>query len=576
MKHTIIFLILLASFMMVTIARADENITMTLYFCGSTMNKKMWDEDESPFDPPETIETLYHQQIANLYPFKDIIKGADGIVDKDHWEDSFEVAYKKLLPMIAYSIVKQQPFTLNLVGFSRGAVSTMYMAHIIMDKDDEYYLGDVIKKINILAFDPVPGYIYLNSKYFNLPDNVSFLGFYARDERSSLFAPVLPSPPKDNDDNSDIKMFTVPGSHETMVGNFRENGHGENIFDIGNDYLKDLTHLPRILKIVATEIMGSSEWGHVRFEKDTANYRNLDWYDWDGWWGDDDNNNIDTLQEKFEGELEAIYDYDGYSKMRKHSFVLGSGFESYSSNKCWFRVTPLINVTNRPRCIYFYGKSKYTSGKKIADYEHSIKDSASPAVKLNTKSDTENYDIWQLILTKGTLDVDYDLVDYKEDNCAYVSNGPALGTCTDDISIDDCTKNADCGEGDVCSMNQENLDNDDSGDVCDTCTDTDGDEFGNPGFAANECPLDNCPDSDLGETIMISGCDSGVENWLFDGVSDGGCTVSDKINICKEENTRNHGKFVRCVAHLTNSWIKEGLITDEEKDAIQSCAGQSN
>src|SRR5438552_17785334 len=31
------------------------------------------------------------------------------------------------------------------------------------------------------------------------------------------------------------------------------------------------------------------------------------------------------------------------------------------------------------------------------------------------------------------------------------------------------------------------------GDVCDPCTDTDGDGFGNPGFPANTCPVDNCP-----------------------------------------------------------------------------------
>ena len=31
------------------------------------------------------------------------------------------------------------------------------------------------------------------------------------------------------------------------------------------------------------------------------------------------------------------------------------------------------------------------------------------------------------------------------------------------------------------------------GDVCDGCTDTDGDGFGNPGFPANTCLDDNCP-----------------------------------------------------------------------------------
>ena len=31
------------------------------------------------------------------------------------------------------------------------------------------------------------------------------------------------------------------------------------------------------------------------------------------------------------------------------------------------------------------------------------------------------------------------------------------------------------------------------GDACDTCTDTDLDGFGDPGFAANTCAEDNCP-----------------------------------------------------------------------------------
>jgi hypothetical protein len=44
-------------------------------------------------------------------------------------------------------------------------------------------------------------------------------------------------------------------------------------------------------------------------------------------------------------------------------------------------------------------------------------------------------------------------------------------------------------------MRQEDTDNDGSGDLCDECTDTDGDGYGNPGFIANICPEDNCPDT---------------------------------------------------------------------------------
>jgi sugar lactone lactonase YvrE len=42
---------------------------------------------------------------------------------------------------------------------------------------------------------------------------------------------------------------------------------------------------------------------------------------------------------------------------------------------------------------------------------------------------------------------------------------------------------------------QEDADLDGAGDACDGCTDTDGDGFGDPGFAVNSCPEDNCPET---------------------------------------------------------------------------------
>ena len=43
------------------------------------------------------------------------------------------------------------------------------------------------------------------------------------------------------------------------------------------------------------------------------------------------------------------------------------------------------------------------------------------------------------------------------------------------------------------NVDQDDFDSDGVGDVCDDCTDWDGDGFGDPGFPASTCPPDNCP-----------------------------------------------------------------------------------
>jgi len=45
----------------------------------------------------------------------------------------------------------------------------------------------------------------------------------------------------------------------------------------------------------------------------------------------------------------------------------------------------------------------------------------------------------------------------------------------------------------IYNPSQADADSDGFGDVCDSCTDTDRDGYGNPGFPANTCALDNCP-----------------------------------------------------------------------------------
>lgn len=66
--------------------------------------------------------------------------------------------------------------------------------------------------------------------------------------------------------------------------------------------------------------------------------------------------------------------------------------------------------------------------------------------------------------------------------------------------------------------------------------------------------------------IIIDGCNSGILDQEV-----GGSSMMDLINECAE-NANNHGSFVSCVAHLTNEWKAEGLITGDEKEAIMDCA----
>ena len=78
------------------------------------------------------------------------------------------------------------------------------------------------------------------------------------------------------------------------------------------------------------------------------------------------------------------------------------------------------------------------------------------------------------------------------------------------------------------------------------------------------------PHSDFSPTVVIDGCDSGVPNTFFTT----GCTISDLVAKCSV-GAKNHGKFASCVAHLGNDLLTAGIITDAQKDAIQSCAGRA-
>jgi hypothetical protein len=77
----------------------------------------------------------------------------------------------------------------------------------------------------------------------------------------------------------------------------------------------------------------------------------------------------------------------------------------------------------------------------------------------------------------GCGDADGDGVEDAADNCVAVPNGPAAGTCVSGLVGAACRVSNDCVSGNViglCSVNQEDLDQDGAGDACDPDQDGDG------------------------------------------------------------------------------------------------------
>ena len=105
------------------------------------------------------------------------------------------------------------------------------------------------------------------------------------------------------------------------------------------------------------------------------------------------------------------------------------------------------------------------------------------------------------------LDPDNDIVASGCDNCAAVANS-----------------------------DQANADSDAFGDACDTCTDTDGDGFGTPGFPANTCPTDNCPLVSNPSQADADGDGAGDECDVCalgdDGLDADGDTIPNACDMC--------------------------------------------
>jgi len=108
------------------------------------------------------------------------------------------------------------PTQVNLVGWSRGGVSCHMLANAML-YDNE--LSSV--PVNILAIDPVAGTNDLKDNQTKLGSNVKeYVGLYARDERSTNFACIIPDTAKD----TQVHIYPIAGRHTTLIGNRAADG----------------------------------------------------------------------------------------------------------------------------------------------------------------------------------------------------------------------------------------------------------------------------------------------------------------------------------------------------------------
>jgi hypothetical protein len=103
------------------------------------------------------------------------------------------------------------PLTINMVGWSRGAITCFMIAHALFEQPRTSSIG-----VNIFAFDPVPGPgNFDDPNKVTLPANVKrYSAVVQEDERRKIFRPVLINA---DEARGKTRFYYMPGGHSTAV-----------------------------------------------------------------------------------------------------------------------------------------------------------------------------------------------------------------------------------------------------------------------------------------------------------------------------------------------------------------------
>lgn len=279
-----------------------DNAVATFYFSGTLQTAAMWQNawQQQQAHPAncELIATLFHYQQATLIDGKtnddkqQYKAQFDGVGTDGGITGAFATAfsntgigrmtvgrnYQRIQAEVEQALIllkqtiKTQPIVLNLIGFSRGAVSAIRFAETL--KNDAQIIC-----INIIAIDPVRGELSETHTHFidnwqglldkNITMNVSqkvanLVVFYAADERTLFFDAAIPNL---TSKQTRYLPILLRGAHETLVGLTLRNGHSGVMQNTDNTYAgAGVQAVAWIVNYVIQTLL--SAWTHVTYAAD--------------------------------------------------------------------------------------------------------------------------------------------------------------------------------------------------------------------------------------------------------------------------------------------------------------------
>jgi len=277
-------------------AWAEEKF-FTVYFGGSGVEEDWWKNKKSIWGRPQLVAQLHYYHIETDSKHWTLwVDGPPQVLNCDKWSETIENAGDYLTDVIFPKLGVDDTLTLNLVGNSRGAVSTLWFASLVkrgwpIHSGNELDQEGKVSKINIIALDPVPGvdvvvghedYKALGKcvgwDHFQVNDHITnYVGIYTEDERTRRFAPVVPTFACDK---TRVLLFTVPGAHQTFVGNQQKGGHhavaggipdGHTMFEMLQKDV-ELKVISDVTAIAAMELLMSPQWGGAEFDDELFAY----------------------------------------------------------------------------------------------------------------------------------------------------------------------------------------------------------------------------------------------------------------------------------------------------------------